>query len=98
MNIKRISPNVFLGISLGILLSLSSVQVLAFSDIGTSKLSCRSAERDAQVIAQSHCFSLDTKAKMKMGHCKKRKVLGKRQFRVPVYYKCMVQTARFDYN
>jgi hypothetical protein len=90
MNVKKIS--------VGLLMSLMSVQAAAFSDIGTSKKSCSSAKRDAQVIAQSHCYSLDTSPKVTLGSCKKRKFQGEKQFRVPVYYKCLVQTARFDYG
>ncbi|MES2768142.1 MAG: hypothetical protein V4596_03270 [Bdellovibrionota bacterium] len=90
MNLKKIT--------FGLLVSLVSVQAAAFSDIGTSKTSCSSAKRDAQVIAQSHCYSLDTKPKLTMGSCTQRKLQGKKQYRVPVYYKCMVQTASFDYE
>lgn len=74
-----------------------SVQAYAFSDVGTSKRGCKSAERDAQVIAQSHCYSLDTQPKIRFGACQKRKVRGKIEFRVPVRYQCQVQTAKFDY-
>lgn len=74
-----------------------SVQGHAFSDVGTSKKGCQSAKRDAQVIAQSHCYSLDTKPKISFGSCQKRKVGGKLQFRVPVRYNCQIQTAKFDY-
>lgn len=83
---------------LGITMSLVSVQAAAFSDIGTSKMGCKSAKRDAQVIAQTHCYSFDTKAKIAYGSCKKRTIYGKKQYRVPVYYKCQIQTASFDYN
>lgn len=90
MNLKKLSFSV--------LVSLVSVQAAAYSDIGTSKKSCSAAKRDAQVIAQSHCYSLDTSPKVTMGECKKKKSQGNVQFRVPVYYKCLVQTARFDYE
>lgn len=83
--------------SYGMIVGLMSVQAAAFSDIGTSKRGCKSAERDAQVIAQSHCYSLDTKPKMTMGSCKKKKIQGQTQYRVPVYYRCQVQTANLDY-
>jgi len=91
LNVKKIT--------FGLLVSLVSVQAAAFSDIGTSKTGCESAKRDAQVIAQSHCYSLDTTPKVTIGKsCSKRKISGQTQFRVPVYYKCLVQQARFDYE
>lgn len=83
----------------GLLVSLVSVQAAAFSDIGTSKTNCESAKRDAQVIAQSHCYSLDTTPKVTVGKsCTKRKISGVTQYRVPVYYKCNVQQAKFEYE
>lgn len=85
-------------LSFGMIVGLVSVQAAAFSDIGTSKRGCKSAERDAQVIAQSHCYSLDTTPKIKMGTCKKKKINGQTEFRIPVYYKCQVQTVSFDYQ
>lgn len=86
-------------VTFGLLVSLVSVQAAAFSDVGTSKINCESAKRDAQVIAQSHCYSLDTTPKVKVGKkCTKRKISGSTQYRVPVYYKCNVQQARFDYE
>lgn len=90
MNIKKLS--------FSFLVSLISIQAAAFSDVGTSKRSCEAAKRDAQVLAQSHCYSLDTRPKVTMGSCKKKKIDGAKQYRVPVSYKCLVQTARFDYS
>jgi hypothetical protein len=90
MNLKKIS--------FAMMMSLMSIQAAAFSDVGTSKRNCGAAKRDAQVIAQSHCYSLDTSPKVTMGSCKKRNSQGEKEYRVPVYYKCLVQTARFDYE
>ena len=71
-----------------------SANASAFSDIGTSKKNCDSARNDAKIIAQTHCFSLDTESKIKFGSCKKRNG----EYRVPVYYNCLVGSVSFEYE
>lgn len=76
----------------------AATNVMAFSDIGTSRTSCSSARTEAEVIARTHCLSLDTKPKIRRtGKCKKKKYNGKTEYRVSVIYKCQIDTARFGY-